>query len=89
MLGSLNAALQVRGIPMSPDDITATAEGDNELEEGLPVLNRIRIRFRLFVPGGQRETAERALAKHQAKCPTAAWMKRAVEVTWEAEIEEK
>jgi organic hydroperoxide reductase OsmC/OhrA len=89
MLGTLNAALEVRGIPMSPDDIIATAEGDNELVGGLPVLARIRVRYRLRIPSGQRETAERALAKHQAKCPTAAWMKRAVEITWEAEIEEK
>ena len=67
----------------------ATAEGDNELEDGLPVLERIRIQSRLRIPRGQRETAERALAKQQAKCPTAAWMKDAVEITWEAEIEEK
>ena len=80
MLGTLNAALEVRGIPMSPDDISATATGDNELQDGLPVLSRIRIRYRLRVPAGSRETAERALAKHQAKCPTAAWMKNAVEI---------
>ena len=89
MPGTLNAALELRGIPMSADDISATVEGDNELQDGLPVLTRIRIRYRLSIPAGQRETAERALAKHQAKCPTAAWMKNAVEITWEAEIEER
>jgi organic hydroperoxide reductase OsmC/OhrA len=88
MLGTLNAALEVRGIRMAADDISARVEGDNELIDGLPQLTRIRIAYRLRIPAGSRETAEKALARHQERCPTASWMKGKVEVSWTAEIEE-
>jgi len=52
------------------------------------VLREIRIRYRLRVPAAARETVDRALARHQDKCPTAASLKGAVEVSWTAEIEE-
>lgn len=46
------------------------------------------MRYRLRVPGGTRETVERALARHASRCPTAMSLKGAVEVTWEAEVDE-
>jgi uncharacterized OsmC-like protein len=88
MMGTLSAALEVREIRLSPEDIHATVEGDNELRDGLPQLARIRIHYRLRIPRDKREAAERALARHQDRCPTAAWMKGKVDVTWTAEIEE-
>jgi len=89
MFGTLNAALEVRGIRMAAEDISAKVEGDNDLIDGLPQLTRVRIAYRLRVPAGQRELAEKALARHQERCPTASWMKGKVEITWTAEIEEK
>jgi organic hydroperoxide reductase OsmC/OhrA len=89
MLGTLHAALEVRGIRLAPEEIQATVEGDNELVNGLPQLARVRVRYRLRVPRAQREAADKALARHQDRCPTAAWMKGRVEVSWEAAIEEK
>ena len=88
MLGTLNAALEVRGIEMAPENISVRVEGENTIREGLPVLSKVRLHYQLKVPSGQRQTAERALAKHQARCPTAAWMKDAVEIEWDADIEE-
>lgn len=88
MLGTLNGALEVRGIRLAPDDITAEVEGINELREGVPVLTEIVVRYRLRIPAGSRETVDRALERHQSKCPSARTLEGAVEVRWTAEIEE-
>ncbi len=88
MLGTLNGALEVRGVSLSGDDISAEAEGFNVLENRLPVLRRIEIHYRLRIPAGTRELVERALERHQEKCPTAATLKAAVDVSWTADIEE-
>jgi organic hydroperoxide reductase OsmC/OhrA len=89
MLGTLNGALEVRGVRLEPDAIQAEAEGINEIVDRLPVLTRIHVRYRLRVPTGDREKVDRALAGHQSKCPTAASLRGAVEIDWEAEIEEE
>ena len=88
MLGTLNGALEARGIRLPPEAIRAEAEGINEIADGLPVLTEIRIRYTLSIPSGEREKVERALERHQAKCPTAASLRDAVRIGWEAEIEE-
>ena len=88
MLGTLNGALEVRGIGLAPEDITAEVRGVNELRDRLPVLTRVEIAYRLRIPAGSRETVERTLSRHQDKCPTAATLAGAVEVSWTADIEE-
>jgi organic hydroperoxide reductase OsmC/OhrA len=88
MLGTLNGALEVREVSLAPGDITAEVEGVNELVEGLPVLTRIIVRYRLRVPASARDRVDRALERHASKCPTAASLAGAVSVEWEAEIEE-
>jgi organic hydroperoxide reductase OsmC/OhrA len=89
MLGTLNGALEVRGITLPPDAITATVEGINEIRDRIPVLTRVEVRYALRIPPGSREAVERALATHAAKCPTAQSLKGAVEVTASAEIVEE
>jgi len=88
MLGTLNGALEVRGIILAPEDIVAEAEGVNEMVGGLPVLTRIVVRYRLRVPAAVRDKVDRALERHASKCPSAASLKGAVSVVWEAEIDE-
>ena len=89
MLGTLNGALEVRGITLEPDAIRAEARGINELRDRLPVLTEIQVHYRLRVPPGSRSIIERALDGHRDKCPTAASLKGAVEVTWTADISEE
>lgn len=89
MLGTLNGALEVRQVKLSPDAIAAEVEGVNEVRDGLPVLTAIRIHYRLRIPAGTRETVDRALARHQEKCPTAAMLAPAVAIRWTADIEEE
>ena len=88
MLGTLKGALDVRQVKIEGDAITAKAEGISELRDGLPVLSEVRILYRLRIPAGTRETVERALARHQDKCPTARSLKDAITMSWTAEIEE-
>lgn len=88
MLGTLNGALEVRQVMLPGDAMGCEVEGINEIRDGLPVLTEVRVHYRLRIPAGSRETVERALAKHQDKCPTAATLKGAVSVSWTAEIEE-
>ncbi len=88
MLGTLNGALEVRGIQLDPDSIEATGRGKNEINDKLPVLTSIHIAYRLRIPSGSRETVDRALERHQSRCPTAATLADSVAITWEADIEE-
>lgn len=89
MLGTLNGALEVRGIRLAPEDITAEIDGINEVVDRVPVLTRIDIRYTLRIPAGTRETVDRALASHQSKCPSARTLEGAVEVSWTADISER
>ena len=89
MLGTLNGALEVRGIKLDRDAISASATGVNELVNGLVRLTEIRIHYRLTIPAGMRDSVDRALARHQEKCPTATSLAAAIAITWTAAIEEQ
>lgn len=89
MLGTLNGALEVRQVKLDSDAIRCDVLGVNVVREGLPVLSEIRVHYRLRIPAGMRETVERALARHQDRCPTAATLRGAVSVSWTADIEEQ
>jgi uncharacterized OsmC-like protein len=88
MLGTLIGALEARQVPLAPQAVRAEVEGVNEIREGLPVLSEVRIHYRLRIPAGSRATVDRALARHQEKCPTAASLASAVRISWTAAIEE-
>ncbi|HEU5186570.1 MAG TPA: hypothetical protein VFU01_18505 [Gemmatimonadaceae bacterium] len=88
MLGTLNGALEVRGIKLAPEAISATGTGVNELVNGIVRLTEIRIHYRLRIPSGTREPVDRALSRHQEKCPTAVSLAAAVSISWTADIEE-
>jgi uncharacterized OsmC-like protein len=87
MLGTLAAALEVRGIQIG-NGIKADVAGTNELVEGVPILTKIHLHYLLEVPAGMREKVDRALAKHQEKCPTALTLRNSVVITWSADIHE-
>ena len=86
MLGTLNGVLEAREVKLPPGAIIADVAGFNEIRDRLPVLTRIEIDYRLTVPEASREHVERALERHQAKCPTAATLSGAVEIRWTADF---
>lgn len=74
---------------MAPDAISATAEGFNEMRDGLPMLTRIEVHYTLRLPpGAPRDKVDRALASHVGKCPTARSLEGSVQVTWTADVSE-
>lgn len=89
MLGTLNGALEAREVRLDQDAMMATVTGFNEIVERLPVLTRIEIEYRLRIPNGTRDVVDWALELHQSKCPTAATLRGAVDISWTAEIEEE
>ena len=89
MLGTLNGALEVRGIKLAPDAIAATGTGVNDLVNGLVRLTAIRVHYELRIPAGSREAVDRALARHQEKCPTATSRAAAVAISWTADVTEE
>jgi len=89
MLGTLNGALEARQVRLAGDAIRCEVEGVNVVRDGLPVLTEVRVHYRLRIPAGSREIVDRALARHRDKCPTAASLRGAVEVSWTAEVTEE
>jgi uncharacterized OsmC-like protein len=89
MLGTLNGALEARGIRLAPDDMSADVAGINDVVDGVIMLTRIEIRYTLRIPAGTRDAVDRALARHQDRCPTARSLHAAVAIHWSADISEE
>ena len=72
---------------MANDAIGVAAKGVNEIVDRIVTLTRIHAHYTIRLPeGAPRDKVDRALATHVAKCPTAASLKGAVEVTWSADV---
>ncbi len=78
----------MRGISLTPDQISARAEGFNEMAGRVPLLTRIHVHYQLSIPEGSRAPTDRALASHVDKCPTAASLRNAIDISWSADITE-
>lgn len=79
----------MRGIKLASEHLRAKVEGYNELVDGIPVLTRIHMLYTLRIPPeAPRDKLDRALETHVSKCPTAKSLEGAVQVTWEADIQE-
>jgi organic hydroperoxide reductase OsmC/OhrA len=89
MLGTLNGALEARGIKLEPNAIRAVAEGTNEVVDGIVTLTKVHVHYELAIPAGTRETVDRALSRHREKCPTARSLAGSVAVEWSADIQEQ
>ena len=76
----------MREIPATPETITAAVEGDIEAVDNVLRIVRIRVRYRLKVPAGKREAAERAVASHPTKCPAANSVRGCIDLDIQAEI---
>ncbi len=88
-MGTLAGALEVRKIPAYPNKLEAYVEGDIEEVEGILRVTRIRVRYKIRIPGDMREAAERAVASHPTKCPAAMTVKNCVELDLSAEYIEE
>jgi uncharacterized OsmC-like protein len=71
LTGTLGQALKARGIASDGDRLTAEGEADVEVQDGVMVMRRITVRYRLRLDDDQREAAERAHAHHVRACGVA------------------
>ena len=79
----------MREIPASRDTIQADVEGDIEAIDNVLRITRIRVRYRLRIPAGTRERAERAVATHATKCPAANSVRGCIDLDITADITEE
>jgi uncharacterized OsmC-like protein len=83
----LGSALDARGIK-SAENLVAEVEGDIEDVEGVLKITKIRLKYRLKIPSGVRQKAERALELYSENCPAYQTVKGCIECSWSAEMEE-
>jgi uncharacterized OsmC-like protein len=89
MTGTLAGALEARQIAAYDGSLETEVEGDiEEGEHKVLLLNKVRIRYRLKIPRGKRQQAERALSLHHSRCPVSQSVERGIRVEWSAEIAE-
>jgi organic hydroperoxide reductase OsmC/OhrA len=79
----------VRQIPVTRETIQSDVEGDIEAVDKVLRITRIRVRYRLRIPAGMREKAERAVATHAAKCPAANSVRGCIDLDIKADITEE
>lgn len=80
--------MEARGIPTFPDKLEGHFEGTIEAPEGILKITQIRCLYKLKVPTGKREAAERALSIFERGCPVAQTLKGNVEFVHNWEITE-
>jgi organic hydroperoxide reductase OsmC/OhrA len=85
----LARALEVRDIPVPRENLQAAVEGDIEAVDKVLRITRIRVRYRIRIPAGTREKAERAVATHPTKCPAANSIRGCIDLDISAEITEE
>ncbi|MBT2688674.1 OsmC family protein [Bacillus sp. ISL-47] len=85
MVGTLAGALEAREIPITREKLQADVQGVIEAPEGVLKITTIRTKFKLLIPKGKKEAAERALNVFEKACPVAQTLKGAInlENTWE------
>ena len=68
--------------------MVAHVESDiGEVERVLRITG-IRVRYRIKIPRGMREAADRAVATHEDRCPAATSVRNCIPITITADIEE-
>jgi uncharacterized OsmC-like protein len=89
MTGTLAGALEARQIAAYDGSLETEVEGD--IEEGdnkVLLLTKVHITYKLNIPQGKREQAERALSLHHSRCPVSQSVERGIRVEWSADITE-
>jgi uncharacterized OsmC-like protein len=89
MTGTLAVALAARKIPSQPDRLESEVEGYLENVDGKPLITRIKVHYKLCVPKGKREEAQRAIDVHEKGCPASQSVQRGIKIEWDGTITEE
>ena len=79
----------MRQIPAGPEQIQASVEGDVGAVDRVLRITGIRVHYRLRVPAGKREAAQRAVDTHEQKCPAATSVRGCIPIAITADIVEE
>jgi organic hydroperoxide reductase OsmC/OhrA len=74
---------------VEPNKVSADVEGDVEAVDRVLRIARMRVRYRISIPQGKREAADRAVATHAEKCPAAMSVRGCIPIEITAEIAEE
>ena len=66
--------------------LSADVRGEVEVEDGVLILRRIRVRYRLQAEESRRSLIERVHRVHARHCPVYRSLEAAIEITTELEI---
>ena len=88
MTGTLAGALAARKIPVGADKLGADVEATVEVIDGMPLITKIKVHYRLKVPKGKREEALRAVHIHEAQCPTSQSIRRGIAIEFDGDVVE-
>lgn len=89
MTGTLAVALAARKIPTQPDRLSSEVEGIIENVDGKPLVTRIKVHYKVKVPRGKRQEAERAVETHEKGCPASQSVRRGIAIEWDGQVEEE
>lgn len=88
MYGTLAGALAARHVEFDRSRYTAQVEGFIEGTDRSIKISRIVLHYQLAVPRAQRKETDRALETHPLGCPAHESVKGAIEVSWDAVVED-
>lgn len=87
LIGTFRRALVARKVTVGPDDLTADAVGDVVVEDGVPQLQRIVVRYRLNVSSeSDLDAVDRAHAVHHRACAVSRSLEAAISISTELEL---
>ena len=81
MLGTLGGALEARKIDPNEGRLAADVRGEIESEEGVLVIRRIHIAFKLRAAEDVKQVVERVHGMFANKCPVYRTLHTAIEIT--------
>jgi uncharacterized OsmC-like protein len=81
MVGTFGGALEARKISASEGRLSAEVRGEIETDDGVLVIRRIHVAFKLQAEEAARETVERVHGFFAAKCPVYKSLSPAINIT--------
>jgi uncharacterized OsmC-like protein len=81
MVGTFGGALEARSINASEGRLIADVRGEVETEDGVLVIRRIHVAFKVRAREDVRETVERVHGFFAAKCPVYKTLSPVIDIT--------
>ncbi|MBA2454303.1 MAG: OsmC family protein [Chloroflexia bacterium] len=88
MTGTFGGALEARHIPAGEGHLSSHTIGEIETDDGVLVVRRIHVTYRLRLERERRSAAERAHAVHHDACPVYRTIKQCVAITTSLEMDD-